>query len=297
MAEQVAEGLAVPGIGGQTAGDGQHAGGLRAQGGELQRAEGLDEAFGQDGGGLGVLAVGLSRGLGVPEQHRELVSADAGDDVVLAGDLPHQCGGLDQDLVAGGVAVGVVVTLEIVDVVQQQGDAELLRPRLLEQLVAEVVEVPPVVRAGKEVGDGQPAKGIDAPGLGRQRCHQRLQGPQPGSQGRVYLQVLLPRQDLRSLVAVQQQQRLAAVGFARGVGPLRLAAYPLAHQLAQPLGQRFQRPGGVYQFRDLAGGQLRDLLHGRHRFVHALLALPDDDLQFLGRRREDEVVVEVFGAG
>jgi len=46
---------------------------------------------------------------------------DFPDDVVLSDDRPHEACGLAEDVVAGGVAVAVVVMLEVVDVEDQQG--------------------------------------------------------------------------------------------------------------------------------------------------------------------------------
>ena len=63
-----------------------------------------------------------SAGAGRPaKQHRELVAAEPGYQVALAGRRSSRSATCDQYLVAGGVAEGVVDLLEVVEVDQQQG--------------------------------------------------------------------------------------------------------------------------------------------------------------------------------
>ena len=56
------------------------------------------------------------------EEDRELVAALAGDDVIGPDRAGEPLGDLDEDLVADGVAVGVVDALEVVEVDEEQGD-------------------------------------------------------------------------------------------------------------------------------------------------------------------------------
>src|SRR4051812_20358714 len=97
----------------------------------------------------------LTRAFFFPENDRKFIAADAGDKIVLAAALSHQGCGLAQDVVAHAVAELVVVSLEIVDVEEQQSHAEAKRARLLDDLVEEVLEVTAVVQTRELIGDGE----------------------------------------------------------------------------------------------------------------------------------------------
>ena len=61
--------------------------------------------------------------VGLGEQHRELVAAEAGEHVGLAQAAAQQLGDAAQELVAGAVAERVVDVLEVVEVEHQDGAA------------------------------------------------------------------------------------------------------------------------------------------------------------------------------
>ncbi len=65
----------------------------------------------------------------VGEQDEELVAALAGDDVLVADDVPDPCRHLDQQVVADGVAEAVVDELEAVQVDEADGDVACRRAR------------------------------------------------------------------------------------------------------------------------------------------------------------------------
>ena len=96
---------------------------------------------------------GLPRSFLVPEDHGELVAADAGDQVMLAGALLHHRSGLLEDLIADLMAKLVVVVLEIVDIEHQERDGEMHLPGAIKDPLQEMTEVSPVVDAGQVVGD------------------------------------------------------------------------------------------------------------------------------------------------
>ncbi len=119
----------------------------------------------RDGHPAGRLEVDLAQALGEacrePERrarvarghdHAELLAADAADDVGLAHGLARQTRDLDEQLVAGSVAVDVVDTLEVVEVEHQDGD-RVVGARGTRQLGAQpLVEVAVVVETGERVG-------------------------------------------------------------------------------------------------------------------------------------------------
>ena len=165
LLEELLDGGAVAGEAGQAAADGQDAPAIGTEQVQVGVAELLLESFGQQdrlagvlGRGGAPLALDVAGGaVGVvPEDHGELVAADAADDIVAAAAAPHQDRRLAQDLVAGQVAVDVVVVLEIVDVEDEQGDAALGLPGVVENLPGELPDVPAVLQAGQIVGRRQP---------------------------------------------------------------------------------------------------------------------------------------------
>jgi len=103
------------------------------------------------------VAGGGQRGRQVTAGHDdgELLAAVAGDEVTASGRAPQRRGDEPQELVAGCVAVQVVVALEVVDI--DHGEAE--RPALLRGqlpfLVQGLLEAPPVGQPGQRVGGRQ----------------------------------------------------------------------------------------------------------------------------------------------
>jgi hypothetical protein len=120
---------------------------------------------GRDGHPPGRLEVGLTQPLGeaggqpqrVPgvarrHDHPELLAADSTDDVGAPDGLPRDARELDQELVAGRMAVDVVDALEVVEIEHQDGD-RVARARGARQLRAQaLVEEAVVVEAGQRVG-------------------------------------------------------------------------------------------------------------------------------------------------
>ena len=84
-------------------------------------ADGLEQRLGD--------VLGDAR-LGAVEEHPELVAAETGGRVLGTEHLPDATGERDQQLVADGVAEGVVDDLEVVDADEQDGEpARRRRPR------------------------------------------------------------------------------------------------------------------------------------------------------------------------
>ncbi len=84
-------------------------------------------------------------------QHRELVAAEAGDDVARPHRLLEALRDLAEQLVAGVVAQSVVDVLEPVDVQEQDGDAGAVAFGPRERVAEEVDEQPPVGEAGEQI--------------------------------------------------------------------------------------------------------------------------------------------------
>ena len=96
-------------------------------GAHLLQVEGLDD-LGDDALG----DAGRRVGVGVDEQHRQFVTAEAKDRSGRR-DGPHQARTqLTQQFVTGGMAEGVVDLLEVVQVDVEEGEGALLRPRVVE---------------------------------------------------------------------------------------------------------------------------------------------------------------------
>src|SRR6185295_5593995 len=91
----------------------------------------------------------------VLEQHGEFVAAEAGDGVAGADGLLEAPRGLDQELVAGAVAHGVVDELEAVEVEEEDAEeAVLLAARVLDAVAEAVDEERAVGEAGEGVVQG-----------------------------------------------------------------------------------------------------------------------------------------------
>jgi len=105
------------------------------------------------------LAPGRSRPVGLVEDHGELVAPDPADSVGRADRALEGADGLDEDLVARGVAVEVVVRLELVDVEDEDGDGAAGVAGPGEGGVEEALEVAAVPGAGERVGEGGAAEG------------------------------------------------------------------------------------------------------------------------------------------
>ena len=92
-------------------------------------------------------------GVGVGQQHDELVAAVAGDDVVVAQLAAHRLGDRAQDVVPGQVAVLVVDRLEVVEVEQQAGQRGAGAARAGDLLAHAQVQRAVVEQPGQGVGD------------------------------------------------------------------------------------------------------------------------------------------------
>jgi hypothetical protein len=62
----------------------------------------------------------------VNQQHRELLAAEAGDEVVPTQQPGESIGHGDQDMIAGGVAESIVDLLEVIEVEHQAGDGQAI---------------------------------------------------------------------------------------------------------------------------------------------------------------------------
>jgi hypothetical protein len=87
----------------------------------------------------------------VPENDGEFVAAETCDDVVVSAASLNHSAGLLKHVVADGVAVGVVVMFEVVDVEDQQCDSEVMQCGQIEYLRQELAEVASVLKAGQIV--------------------------------------------------------------------------------------------------------------------------------------------------
>lgn len=115
-------------------------------------------------------AVGKLGGLpfvGVRQQQRELLAADAGGDVGFTHPVPQQLADPAQHRVAGFVAVGVVDHLEVIQIEHQDGQGGLAPACLLEHLAAQLEERAPVVQSGQFILQGC-SPGLGVRGLERQ---------------------------------------------------------------------------------------------------------------------------------
>jgi hypothetical protein len=156
------------------------------------------------------------------EQHGELLTADAVHAVAAAGGGTDGAGDLGEGLVAGGMAVAVVVGLEVVDVDQHQGGGRGVAPAAEVGGTAGaqpggelVVEGPPVAQPGEGIGAGSVCEladqPLDPPGLAQ--LQQQRQHRRPGRQRQAQKDLPLPEPSslvrrpapLRDLDAQRQQ--------------------------------------------------------------------------------------------
>jgi hypothetical protein len=131
-------GVAVAGVGG---------GGDPDTGADRDRSAVQGDRHGQAGqDALGDTAGGIGTTV---DHERELVTADAGDDVARADAAAQSLGEGHQQLVALGVAPAVVDVLEVVDVHEQDAD----RGTALENAVGDLLEQGAVGQAGQRVAE------------------------------------------------------------------------------------------------------------------------------------------------
>lgn len=101
---------------------------------------------------------GSRRGAGaflIPEHDGELITADPRNQIVIADATTHEVGGLLEDIIADAVAVLIVVSLEIIDVEQEQRHQESLDAGFLDDLGEELAEIASVGQTGEVIGDGK----------------------------------------------------------------------------------------------------------------------------------------------
>lgn len=92
------------------------------------------------------------RGVGVGQDHRELLAADAGDHVELTLVLVQDAGRALERGIADVVAPAVVDLLEVVDVPDHHRDAALAAPGALELEVEQFAKATPVEQPRERVG-------------------------------------------------------------------------------------------------------------------------------------------------
>ena len=109
--------------------------------------------------------------VGLHQQHDELLAAVARGDVDVAHRLLDDVRDLAQHGVAGAVAVGVVVALEVVEVAEEHAERPLQLARAVQLLAQALVQVAVVVEAGERVGDGVDLGAAEADG--RRLQHRR----------------------------------------------------------------------------------------------------------------------------
>ena len=134
------------------------AGAVESDMAQAEFGDGALEAVRDGGGRFAVERAAAPGPLGIAEEHRELVAADA-EDVVAAPDAGAQeFDDLLEHLVAGVVAVVVVVALEVVDVEEHQAEEAPVALRGVDRVGEELVEGAAVSGAGEFVGPGEPAE-------------------------------------------------------------------------------------------------------------------------------------------
>ena len=90
--------------------------------------------------------------VGLGHEQRELVAAQAGEDVLGAGDVAQRGGDRGEHDVAALVAERVVDRLEVVDVEQRERERPLVAQRARELLAQALVEGAVVGQAGERIG-------------------------------------------------------------------------------------------------------------------------------------------------
>ncbi len=154
---ELLEGVGVPGEGGESAGDGDFA--LDVAGfGPLVGFDGFAESFGGEEHVAGVFGVGLAGRFVVPIDDGEFVAAETGDEVVGTGAGAEEFDEFADDGVAGGMAEAVVVLFEVVDVEEEEGDAESVEACAFEEAGDEFIEVAAIVGTGEFISDGHGAE-------------------------------------------------------------------------------------------------------------------------------------------
>src|ERR1051326_7125931 len=131
---------------------------------DRQRADLIEDALGHGAGAAEVR---------VREDDRELVAAEAGEEVGRAQRLAHGAAELGEDDVADGVAERIVDLLEVVDVEHQERERQRVDAGaldLLRQLPAEVALVPD---AGEVVGVGEVLDLLARGEVAEEHCHLR----------------------------------------------------------------------------------------------------------------------------
>src|SRR5207249_1295919 len=97
-----------------------------------------------------------SREIGLREQDDELFAAIPGHDIATPHGSKEAAGNLNQDPVAGLMAVAVVDPLEVVDVDDEEADAAVVPGRTVDLDTEHLFEEATVVEVGQPVGDDQP---------------------------------------------------------------------------------------------------------------------------------------------
>jgi hypothetical protein len=116
-------------------------------------AEGFSEAVGDDHGAFGG-RVGKDDG--------EFFAAHAGWDVGVAKELEEAVGEGSQDLIAFGMAVGVVEALEVIGVEEEEGEGPVVAIGEAHGFVEAFVEGAAVVETGELIGDREFEEGLAA---------------------------------------------------------------------------------------------------------------------------------------
>lgn len=97
-----------------------------------------------------------SSGAGVGEEHHEFLSTVAGNDIRWAADRLAQTHADDtQALVAGGMAIGVIIGLEAVDIDHKKAERRVLPGAACGLTCESLVEGPAVDHAGQPIGLGK----------------------------------------------------------------------------------------------------------------------------------------------
>ena len=114
------------------------------------------ERLGRHAGADALGHQGRGRHRRLEQHHQELLAAVAGDAIHRAGLLAQDVGDLDERRVPGGVALGVVVLLEVIDVRQQHRDRAPQAARPLRLGGQRTHQIAAIVQAGERVGHGEP---------------------------------------------------------------------------------------------------------------------------------------------
>ena len=88
-------------------------------------------------------------GVGVRQEHRELVAAETGDDVGVAEAVPQKQRQAGQEIVTGTMAAAIVHVFELVEVEKEQRAMRAVALRLRELAIEFFIETPPVEQSGE----------------------------------------------------------------------------------------------------------------------------------------------------